>query len=85
METIGLKYNDMVNLLAHHWEVAREAVEAESQAIIQQKIESGYSKDRVELQSEVIAELSSASSAMLAVITENNKRILGDLRKAGIL
>ena len=82
METIGLEYNEMVSLLASSWDALRKDIEPGIQLSIKQKIEGGYSKEKAELQSEIFAQLSSANSAILAVITENNKRILTDLREA---
>lgn len=84
METIGLNFNDMANLLASSWEEARGTIESETKSSFEQYIEKGFSKDDAQFRSEITAQISSANIAVLMVIAANNGRILADLKKAGI-
>ncbi len=84
METIGLTFGDMANLLTSSCEAALKALEPSLELSIKKRIENGCSEDEAQFRSGITAEISSASTAILTVIEANNNSILANLTKAGI-
>jgi len=86
METIGLNFSDLVNIQAEEWERANTAFPNEqTQASIAQHINRGCSVDEADFRATITAQISSIVTSTLATIDANNKRILIDLKKAGLL
>ena len=86
METIGLNFNDLVSRQTEEWERASSAVTREqTQSSIAQHINRGCSVDEADFRATITAQISSIVTAILATIDANNKRILLDLKEAGLL
>ncbi len=85
METVGLGFNDMVVLQASVSEEARKSIGEETALSFTRHINRGCSEDEAQFRSEITAQIASATTAILAVIDANNKRIFSDLKKVGLL
>ena len=86
MEAIGLSFNDLVSRQAEEWERASSTLTKEqTQSSIAQHINRGCSVDEADFRATITAQISSIVTAILATIDANNKRILIDLKRAGLL
>ncbi len=86
METIGLSFNDMFRFQVKAIEEARKGKdEKEIELSIARYINQGCSEEEARFRVDLTVEIASFNSALLAVIDANNKRIISDLKNAGLL
>lgn len=85
MKTIGLSFNDLVNRQVMEWRRARTDTEEQKQSSVTQHIIRGCSEDEAQFRATITIEIAANSTAILAAIDANNKRILLDLKRAGLL
>ncbi len=83
METIGFSFNDLVNIQATEWN--RIDMEEQRQVSLANHLKRGCSEDEAQFRASITVEITSITTAILATIDANNKRILLDLKEAGIL
>lgn len=85
METIGLNFNKMLEILASEHQRTRNSIEENVQSSIAQYISRGYSQEEAMFKAEVTAGISTSATAILAVIDANNQRLFSDLNEIGLL
>ena len=85
METIGLSINDMESLIVTLKEELNKGQEENFQANTAHFISAGYTEDDARFKAVVIRLQAVDASAILGIIVANNRRILLDLKEAGII
>ncbi len=85
METIGLNINDMTSLMVRFKEEVTIGQEATIQSNTAQFISAGCTEDEARFRAGVIGMHSIDTSVVLGIMVANNRRILSDLKEAGIL
>jgi len=85
METIGLNINEMSDLMISIKMQLAKDQEGNLQATTEQLISDGFTEDEARFRAGLIGMQTVDVSAILGIIVENNRRILSELKKAGIL
>lgn len=85
METIGLSFNDLVSTQAKEWERASKHTDEYKQSSVAHHISRGCSEDEAQFRATITVEIAANTTAILAAVDANNKRILLDLGRAGLL
>ena len=85
MEVIGLSMEDMTALMASLKVELTKGQEETTRSTAAHFVSRGCSEDEAKFRAGVIANSSVDTSAILGVMVANNRRILSDLRSAGLL
>ncbi|MFC2021923.1 hypothetical protein ACFLTR_01740 [Chloroflexota bacterium] len=85
METIGFNFNDLANIQATELNRIDGATEEQKQLSVASHISQGCSQDEAQYRATITGEMTAITISLLATIDANNKRILLDLKEAGIL
>ena len=85
METIGLSIQELTNLIVSLKVQLTKDQEENIQSNTTRFISEGCAENEARFRAGIIGIQAIDTSAILGIIVENNRRILSDLREAGIL
>ena len=85
MDTIGLNASDIETLMVSLKVELLKGQEETTRSTTAQFVSQGCSEDEAQFRAGMIANLSIDTSAILGIMVANNRRILSDLKEAGIL
>lgn len=85
MDTIGFSIGDMIALMVSLKVAGLKEQEETTRSTAASFVSDGCSEDEAQFRAGMIANLSVDTSAILGIIDVNNKRILSDLKQAGLL
>lgn len=85
MDTIGLSMEDMTAFMVSLKVELLKGQEETTRSTTAQFVSQGCSEDEAQFRAGMIANLSVDTSAILGIMVANNRRILLDLKEAGML